>query len=119
MKYLFILASLLLTQCNVDDNQIICTDVFAYGLNVTVKDATTNESIITDIIVIAKDGEYEEELMQIEGFDQFVGAGERPGNYIIEITSPNYQTFISEVVSVGADECHVIAEVVEFSIQPN
>jgi len=107
-----------MTQCN-DDNQIICTEQFVYGLNVTVRDANTNTIITEGISVIARDGDYEEELMQIESFDDFIGAGERPGNYTIEISGSNYQSFTSEIINVGADECHVIGEVVEFHLQPN
>lgn len=107
-----------MTQCDVDD-PIACTEQFVYGLNVTVKDANSNSVITEGITVIARDEDYEEELMHIESFDNFIGAGERPGNYIIEINGPNYQSFTSDVIFVDADQCHVIAEVVEFLLQPN
>lgn len=118
MKYLGLFFFILLTQCN-DDNQIICTEQFVYGLNVTVKDAITNSILTEGVVVIARDGTYEEELMNIESFNTFIGAGERSGNYTLEVTSANYETFTSEVIQVGADECHVIGENVEILLQPN
>ena len=41
MKYIIVIALLLLTQCD-DDNQIACTEQFVYGLNITVKDSNTD-----------------------------------------------------------------------------
>ncbi len=118
MKYIIVIALLLLTQCN-DDNQFACTEQFVYGLNITIKDSNTNTVITENITVIALDGDYEEQLMIIEGFDTFIGAGERPGNYSIEVTSLSYQTFNSEIIQVDADQCHVIPELVEINLIPN
>lgn len=101
------------------DDQVICTTEFVYGLSVTVKDATTNSTITENITVIITDGDYQEELMFMEGFDGFFGAGEREGNYIIEITSENYQNFTSEIIEVGSTICHVVPESVEVLLQPN
>ncbi|MBT8272785.1 MAG: hypothetical protein KJO77_03195 [Bacteroidia bacterium] len=118
MKYLIVFALILLTQCE-SDNQVICTEQFVYGLNVIVKDAETAEIITDNISVVARDGNYEEELMNIEGFDAFIGAGERPGDYIIEVSSTAYQMFTSELIQVDADECHVIPQVVDIELIPN
>ena len=119
MKYIVLIFMIFLTTCVDDDNEIICTEQFVYGLNVTVKNGDTNVIITEGITVIARDGNYEEELMNIEGIDNFFGAGERTGNYIIEITSNDYQTYISDVISVSANECHVIPVVIEVSLQIN
>ena len=109
-----------LTTCGYDDtDEIICTEQFVYGLNVTVKNAVTKVIIIEGITVTARDGNYEEELMNTKGIDSFFGAGERAGNYIIEITSIDYQTYISEIIEIGEDECHVIPVALEVSLQPN
>ncbi|MCK5401132.1 MAG: hypothetical protein KAJ28_05815 [Flavobacteriaceae bacterium] len=119
MKYTFLIFMLFLTTCVKVNNGIICTEQFVYGLNVTVKNADTNDIITEGITVKAKDGNYEEELMYMDGFNSFIGAGERTGNYIIEITSNNYQTYTSEVIVVGEDECHVIPRVLETLLQTN
>jgi len=48
----------------------------------------------------------------------FVGAGERPGTYIIHISAEGYQAFTSEEIQVMGDECHVIPEARTFELQP-
>jgi len=108
-----------MTQCDKDKDPIICTEEFVYGLSVTVKDANTNAVITENIAVTAKEGAYEEELMNTEGMDSFFGAGERSGNYIIEVIADGYQDFISDVIRVGEDQCHVIPEILEIMLQPN
>lgn len=120
---LFSLVFLMLS-CNPDDdnyNSVYCTEIFVYGLSVTVKDAVTDAIITEGITVTAKEGSYEEQLMRIENSDYFMGAGEREGSYIIEITSDDYQTFTSNtiVVEKTEDDCHVITEELEFVLQPN
>ena len=117
MKYLLILGLLLVTQCDSDD-PIACTEEFVYGLNVTVRDAESGQIITENITVTATDDDYEETLMTFPGNDNFFGAGERQGNYIISITGEGYEPFVSEEFTVGADECHVIPLAVEFAIQP-
>lgn len=122
MKYYTLILALILTGCSLDvdnPNVPICTQEFVYGLQVTVRDNTSNEALIEDILIIAKEGQYEEELVHVQGTEVFIGAGERPGNYIIEVTSPIYLTYTSNVIQVSADECHVIPEVVEILLQPN
>lgn len=120
-KVLFVLMLLVLS-CDLSDdnsNEVICTTEFVYGLNVSIKDAVTNSVIIDVITVIASDGAYEETLMTIDNNESFFGAGERPGNYIILVTSNNYETFVSDEIVVDANECHVIPESLEILLQPN
>ena len=114
---LMAIMTLFLTCGGNDDDSIACTEQFVYGLNVTVKDASNNVILTEGITVIARDGNHEEELMHV-GTDSFVGAGERAGNYIIEVTSINYQTYTSETSQLDADLCHVIPEVIEILLQP-
>lgn len=119
MKYIVLIFIIFLTTCIDDDREIICTEQFVYGLNITVKNADPNAIITEGITVTARDGNYEEVLVNMEGIDNFFGAGERAGNYIIEITSNDYQTYISDVISVSADECHVIPVAIEVLLQIN
>lgn len=108
-----------ISNCKSDDDDINCTLQYVYGLNISIKNANTNNVITEDITITATDGDYQETLMRIESSNSFFGAGERAGNYIITITSPNYQTFTSNTIKVTSDECHVIPKQIEFSIQPN
>ena len=110
--------------CNSDDDNsgiTICTEIFVYGLKVTVKNEVTNIIVTEGLTVTASEGSYEEQLMRIENSDYFIGAGEREGTYVIEITSNDYQTFTSNSIEVVLtdDGCHVITEELEFTLQPN
>ena len=119
MRFIILLALVLFTQCDEDKEPIYCTEEFVYGLNVTVKDANTSSFITENITITAKDGAYEEQLMTFEGIDHFLGAGERPGNYILEIIAEGFESYTSETVQVDSDECHVIPQVLEIILQPN
>ena len=119
MKYTLLFLITFLTTCDKLDDGLICTDQFVYGLNVIVKDASTNDIIVEGLTITATDGEYEEELMNFPNSTNYVGAGERPGNYIITVTSPHYQAYSSQTIAVGADECHVVPEIVEIFLQAN
>lgn len=122
MKYCTLLLALLFFGCSLDGiepEEIVCTDEFVYGLQVIVRDNTTNDPITSGITVVAIDETYEEELQLAQGEDFYIGAGERPGNYIIQVTSANYVTFNSDVIQVSATQCHVITRVVEILLQPN
>jgi hypothetical protein len=103
--------------CN-DDDGVACTEEFVYGLNVYVEDAQTNESLTQGVTVIAIDGNYEETLMLIESSDSFVGAGERDGVYILEISAIGYQTYISEAIILEHDGCHVIPQIIDVDLIP-
>jgi hypothetical protein len=120
---LLLSCSVILNACKNDDNSNaqICTEIFVYGLNVTLKDANTNAIITEDVTITATDGTYQETLMTTESIESFFGAGEREGSYIITVNSDNYQTFISDpiVVALTEDDCHVNPQVLEFLLLPN
>lgn len=123
-KFIQLSLVFLLLSCNSDIdnfNSINCTEIFVFGLKVTVKDVVTNAIVTEEITVIARDGTYEEQLIRTENSNCLIGAGERHGNYVIEITSNDYQTFTSTsvVVEKTEDDCHVITEELEFALQPN
>ena len=103
--------------CGNDDRGIDCTDIFVYGLNVTVTDAGSGEVLTSDVIVTAEEGSYSEVLTLID--DNFIGAGERPGNYQIIVVAAGYTSEAIGVISVELteDECHVIPKVVEIELQ--
>lgn len=121
-KFILSLIVVSLLACNSDDsNPQYCTEEYVYGLSITLRDAVDNTIITEGLTVTASDGFYEEELMRIENSNNFFGAGEREGTYIIEITSTNYQDFTSDPILVGRtdDDCHVITEIIEFQLTPN
>ena len=121
-KFILFLIVITLLACNSDDsNPQYCTEEYVYGLSITIRDAVDNTIITDGLTVKASDGFYEEELMRIENSNNFFGAGEREGTYIIEITSTNYQDFTSDPILVTRtdDDCHVITEMIEFQVTPN
>ncbi|MDY2586075.1 hypothetical protein [Winogradskyella aquimaris] len=121
-KFILFLIVITLLACNSDDsNPQYCTEEYVYGLSITLRDAVDNTIVTDGLTVKASDGFYEEELMRIENSNNFFGAGEREGTYIIEITSTNYQDFTSDPILVTRtdDDCHVITEIIEFQLTPN
>ncbi len=95
-----------------ENNDIVCTAEARAGLNVYVRDSLTNVPITNGITVTARDGSYIDTLRNIEGMSGFSGAWERKGTYIITVESSGYLTYISNPVTVSADECHVIPQVI-------
>jgi len=111
---------LMASTCDNDDDQIVCTQQFVYGLNVVVLDATTGNPIFQDIEIKAVDGSYQEVLQLIPGLEySFAGAGERVGTYTITVTKAGYQTYVSSPIVVTRDNCHVIPQSLTVTLQSN
>ncbi|MDP3946602.1 MAG: carboxypeptidase-like regulatory domain-containing protein [Lutibacter sp.] len=120
MKTLYLCSIFLLLSCTFNNtNEIQCTEEARAALNITVKNAVTNQVLGNGITVTAKDGNYTETL---EFFDVnnpvFSGAWERAGTYIITVSGVGYIIFVSESITVTADECHVIPQQLQVSLQP-
>ncbi|WP_204336068.1 carboxypeptidase-like regulatory domain-containing protein [Leptobacterium flavescens] len=123
MKKLILLLCLALVSCDFNDgsndDDLVCTAQFVYGLVVTVKDASTGEDL-EGVTITAIDGEYEETLMESgPGPVVYLGAGERPGNYTLTIQKEGFQTIVSTFINVTADVCHVVPQELSFNLQPN
>jgi hypothetical protein len=115
---LLIVAVLSILGCKKDDG-IACTMEARAGLNVTVKDAVTNNYLGIGTTVVATDGTYSETLEYMEGIiPTFAGAWEREGNYILTVLAEGYATYVSETITVTSDECHVIPQQIEVLLQP-
>ena len=83
----------------------VCTDLYAYGVSVTVTDAGTGQPV-TNATLTLTDGAYTEVMQYIPTGD-YVGAGERAGTYTLTAGAPGYQSQTIENIVVTADECHV------------
>lgn len=121
MKSLFLCGLFVFLSCtsNKIDDGIPCTQEARAGLNITVKDAVTNQILGNGISVIAKDGNYTETLEFFNGTNPiFSGAYEREGTYIVTVSGVGYTTFVSEAIIVTSDECHVIPQQLEIALQP-
>ena len=89
---------------------------FRYGLNITVKAA--DGSPICDANVIATEGSYPETLQPLTVQCTYVGAGERAGNYRIEVERTGFMKAVVSDVLVEAGECHVMGTAKEIVLQP-
>lgn len=107
---------------------IPCTLEYRYGLTVQVSlegdDAQDQELDACQALVTATDGDYQEILVpfgepeQNSNSCQFHGAGERPGNYLLETSFPGFTSNLQRV-NVGSDMCHVIGERVDVVLYDN
>jgi hypothetical protein len=79
----------------------------AVGIAVTVVDETSGQRVC-DATVIARDGDHSETLVPITatGACYYVGAGDRPGTYTIEVALAG-RTASVQGVQVKRDGCHV------------
>lgn len=102
-----------------DDDRYPCTAEARASLNVTVTLNGQADISGDGITVIAVDGDFAE---QLEQFGQqppvFSGAYERPGRYIITVSKEGYETFISGVVRVDRDYCHVVPRQISVNLIP-
>jgi hypothetical protein len=111
---------LIVTSCDDDNDQIVCTQEVKAGLAVTVSLGSESSITADGVAVVATDGNYSENLSVINVVDRmFFGAWERAGTYIITVSKEGYQTYTSEPITVTADVCHVITELRHVVLIPN
>ena len=114
---LIVLAALILAMtalwmlggCNVFRGGI-CTAQFVYGINATVTDADTGETVTQAGLTLEDlDSDYTEPMMESpSGSGTFVGAGERAGRYRLIVTAGGFVQKVIDEIVVEADQCHVI-----------
>jgi len=85
----------------------VCTEIYVYGVNVTVTDE--NGDPVSGATLTLVEGEFSEVMEEIRpGEGEYVGAGERAGTYTLIVEADGYDTATIENIAVNADECHVI-----------
>jgi len=119
--FLLVFAPLLMaTSCDDDNDQIVCTQEVKAGLAVTVSLGSMSSIIAEGVTITATDGSYTEALSVLNEVDRmFFGAWERPGTYILTVSKEGYQTYTSAPITVTADQCHVITELVHVALVSN
>ena len=103
------LVTLFLVGCLSVMDGVICTEIFIYGLNVTVTDG--NGDPVSGAALTLVEGDYTEIMMEIDAMGQpgvYVGAGERAGTYSLTIEADGFDTVTLDDITIDADECHVI-----------
>ena len=130
MKRLLIIAFIFCTACAIESdkesgikNPVFCTEEQRFGLEITIKYSTDDTTIPINaekIVVLAKDGDYTENLINKANTNVFTGAIERPGNYVITISGEGFRKYTSpEPIAVESDQCHVITKSIEIQLKHN
>jgi len=111
------LALLSSQQLGCSDTSETCSDEARAGLTITVVDS--NGARVCDATVVAHDGTFSENLMQL-GYGSgctYGGAWERPGTYTIDVVSGSKAKTVENIV-VTSGECHVNGQVLTVTLDP-
>jgi uncharacterized membrane protein len=101
----------------VDNDDVICTDHFEYGLSVAVQDSLTGAPAASGARLIARDGAYADTATVPAGAPDsdpdsgvLQAAGERPGTYAVTVEKSGFLTWQRNNVIVAMDDygCHVV-----------
>lgn len=119
---LFCLAPLLMAHTCEEDyyDDYPCTVEARAGLNVSVSLGGNANVTFEGITVTARDGNFIEDLMPIfPDTPQFSGVYERAGSYVVTVSKEGYQTYVSDIITVNRDRCHVIPQQLSVDLIPN
>ncbi len=92
-----------------------CTLEFRYGINLSLVDQAGDE--IDGATVTLIDGAYNEVMEELQP-GQYVGAGERGGNYTMIIDAEGFESLTITNIVIDEDECHVIPESFDVTLTP-
>ena len=95
-----------------------CTTEYRWGVNLTIRDARTQQPITTATATLV-DGAYRETITLQSFATSYLGAGEREGTYTLTVTAPGYQPSTARTVTVTGDECHVRPVSVTVDLTPS
>jgi hypothetical protein len=89
------------------NGDLVCTEVFVYGLTVDVSDASS--AAVQGATLTLTEGNYTATLEEISP-GTFIGAGERGGLYNLTVEAAGFESRTITNIFVDEDECHVIPE---------
>lgn len=103
------------------DSTIFCTLEVIAGLNVKVRLHDSSSFSTEGITVTAKSEGYSEVLLPFPDASNpsFSGAYEKSGIYTVTVSKLGYQTYVSDLITVSSDCCHVIPQTLNVVLQPN
>jgi hypothetical protein len=104
-------AGLPLAACDIGET---CTLNIVPGVEVLVRDRTTDQFLTTTPRGVVREGTFQDSL-EVSGFTEDVpprvrtlmGAEERTGRYVVHIEAEAYLPWDTVGVRVGRDDCHV------------
>ena len=102
--------------CGIIPNGVICTDIFVYGVNITV--ANENGDPVSGAALTLTEGDDSEILEELQP-GVYVGAGERAGTYTLTVEADGFEGATIENLVVDADVCHVIPINREVTLVPS
>ena len=113
-----LMAGLPVAPCINPSDNIICTLQYVYGVNVSLTDAQTGQSIsgATLTLISSTSTEIMEESPNQSGV--YLGAGEKPGTYTLNVQAAGYQEVSQDNIVVTSDPCHVIPVNLDISMNP-
>lgn len=126
MLGVLILVAAAMRNC-VTDNPVVCTDIFKFGLNITVVDSATADPP-TEATLLATSGTFTDSVGPRAPFQSVANgplvlvlstAGERAGIYSVTVRSPGYRDWTRTGIRVTANECHVNPVNLTARLQPN
>jgi hypothetical protein len=93
---------------------IVCTQQYAYGIAVYVKDSLTGAWAGSGATLVNRDAQYaDSSTVPLNRADldslPLLGAGERAGVYLVTVRKAGYVDWVRRDVRVSANECHVIS----------
>ena len=115
----------LLQACTSPFDNVMCTNQFVYGLNVTVLDSLTL-SPPAKATLVARSGAFTDSVGPMPPSQLTNGgplmlilstAGERAGVYDVTLKSPGYSDWTKTGITVTKDVCHVIPVAVTAKLQ--
>ena len=93
-----------------------CTALYAYGVSVTLTNASTGAPISNATLTLTE-GTYVE-TMQLIASGDYVGAGERAGTYTLTAAAPGFDPRTMADLVVLADVCHVQGVHIDVALTP-
>ncbi len=104
------------------DSVLVCTEELRLGVTVTVRDAVTEQPVLSGVRGALHEGSFVDSLWVITDIEgniaSLVGAAERAGTYRIELVAEGYHPWSRDGVVVTADECHVNPVAVQADMVP-
>lgn len=117
MRFLLVmLCCVCMFSCGSDDNNngddpVICPTIAFPAFEIQITDAGTGIPL-SEVMITAREGNtFEEILEEVESIPgTYQGVFEREGSYVLVIERTNFQTIITESITVGRldDECNTL-----------
>ena len=94
---------------------VICTEQYTYGINITVVDSATGFPP-SEATLLARSATFTDSVgpiartpmgVDIPAYLTLSTAGERPGVYSVVVRSPGYRDWTRTGIRVAKDQCHV------------